>query len=143
MLPVEFLTALFYEVDEQRRPLPQHPAAHLWPRAVVTLGRLQALTGGGNRPFSRWLTRASRPLLPRLPERTRLVRLWKPPQDWPQVCLAAPTVLGVLDPYGIALRPPMRAGRRPQPMGRPGRATHRGMGGGTLCLRRHQWGVIV
>jgi len=143
MIPVEFLTALFYEVDEQRRPLPKHPAAHLWPSAVVTLGLLQALTGVGNRPFSRWLPHDSRPKLPRLPERTRLVRLWKPPQDWTPVFLAAPTVLGVINTYGIALRHPMRAGRRPQQIGRPGRANPRGMGGGTLCLLRHQWGVIV
>jgi hypothetical protein len=53
-MTVEFITALFSEVDEQRHALPQHPAAHLWPREVVTLGLLHALKGGGNRPFSRW-----------------------------------------------------------------------------------------
>ena len=52
----EFITALFYEVDEQLRALPKHPEAHLWPSEVVTLGLLQALKGVGNRPFYRWLT---------------------------------------------------------------------------------------
>ena len=49
---IEFITALFYEVDEQLRAIPKHPAAHLWPSEVVTLGLLHALKGVGNRPFS-------------------------------------------------------------------------------------------
>ena len=47
---IEFITALFYEVDEQLRAIPKHPEAHLWPSEVVTLGLLHALKGGGNRP---------------------------------------------------------------------------------------------
>ena len=76
---IEFITALFSEVDEQLRAIPKHPEAHLWPSEVVTLGLLHALKGGGNRPFYRWLTRDYRPLFPRLPERTRLFRLLKTP----------------------------------------------------------------
>jgi hypothetical protein len=53
----EFITALFYEVEEQRRAMPTPPDAHLWPSAVGTLGRLPALTGVGNRALYRWLTR--------------------------------------------------------------------------------------
>src|SRR4029450_12335378 len=62
MTPVELITALFYEVDEQLRAIPKHPEAHLWPSEVVTLGLLHALKGVGNRPFYRWLTRDYRPL---------------------------------------------------------------------------------
>ena len=62
MITVEFITALFYEVDEQLRTIPKHPEAHLWPSEVVTLGLLHALKGVGNRPFYRWLTRDYRPL---------------------------------------------------------------------------------
>ena len=58
--------------------------AHLWPSEVVTLGLLHALKGVGNRPFYRWLTRDSRALFPRLPERTRLFRLLKTHQGFPQ-----------------------------------------------------------
>src|SRR5215831_17192858 len=97
MMTVEFITALFADVDEQLRPMPTQPAAHLWPSEVVTLGRWRARKGVGNRPCSRWLTRDYRPLLPRLPERTRLFRLLKTHQDWTQVSLASPTVLGVID----------------------------------------------
>src|SRR2546422_7790665 len=71
MITVEFITALFYEVDEQLRAIPKHPEARLWPSEVVTLGLLHALKGVGNRAFYRWLTRDYRPLFPHLPERTR------------------------------------------------------------------------
>jgi hypothetical protein len=94
MSTVELITALCFEVDEQLRALPTHPEAHLWPSAVVTLGLLHALNGVGKRPFSRWVTRDYRALFPHLPERTRLFRLFRTPQDWTQVFLAAPTVLG-------------------------------------------------
>jgi hypothetical protein len=143
MTTVDFITAWFSEVDEPRRALPTHPEAHLWPREVGTLGRLHALQGGGNRAFSRWLTRDSRTLFPRLPERPRLFRLFTTHQDWPQAFLAAPTVLGVLDTDGIERLHPIREGRRPQQIGRKGLSNHRWMVGGTLCLRLKQWGVIV
>src|SRR6516162_6031801 len=102
---IEFITALFCQVDDQLAGLPKHPEARLWPSEVVTLGLLHALKGGGNRPFYRWLTRDYRPLFPHLPERTRLFRLFKTHHGWTQVFLAAPTVLGVIDTYGIELIP--------------------------------------
>ncbi len=140
---VEFITALFYEVDEQLHALPKHAEAHLWPSEVVTLGLLHALKGVGNRPFYRWLTRDYRALFPRLPERTRLFRLFKTHQDWTQVFLAAPTVLGVIDTYGIELIHPMREGRSPQQIGRKGLSNHRWIVGGKLCLLLNQWGLVV
>src|SRR5256712_8185597 len=99
MITVEFITALFYEVDEQMGAIPKHPEAHLWPSEVVTLGLLHALKGVGNRA-----------LFPHLPERTRLFRLFRTHQDWTQAFLAAPTVLGVIDTYGIELIHPIREG---------------------------------
>ena len=48
---IDFITALFYEVDEQLRTIPKHPEAHLWPSEVVTLGLLHALRGWGTGPF--------------------------------------------------------------------------------------------
>ena len=114
MTTVDLITALFYEVDEQLRAIPKHSEAHLWPSAVVTLGLLHALKGGGNRAFSRWLTRDYRALFPRLPARTRLFRLFSTHQDWTQIFLAAPTVLGVIDTYGIELIHPRCEGRSPQ-----------------------------
>src|SRR2546428_11742535 len=107
------------------------------------LSHLHALKGVGNRAFYRWLTRDYRPLFPRLPERTRLFRLFRTHQDWTQVFLAAPTVLGVIDAYGIELIHPIREGRSPQQMGRKGVSNHRWIVGGTLCLLLNQWGLIV
>ena len=120
MMTIEFITALFYEIDEQLRAIPKHPEAHLWPSEVVTLGLLHALKGGSNRAFYRWLTRDYRALFPRLPERTRLFRLFTTHQDWTQIFLAAPTVLGVIDTYGIELIHPIRECRNPQQIGRKG-----------------------
>src|SRR3981189_954292 len=100
---IEFITALFCQVDDQLAGLPKHPEARLWPSEVVTLGLLHAFKGGGNRAFYRWLTRDYRPLFPRLPERTRLFRLLKTHQDWPQAFWAVPTVPVVIHTSGIAL----------------------------------------
>jgi len=143
MTTVDLITALFYEIDEQLRGIPKHPEAHLWPSEVVTLGLLHALKGGGNRPFYRWLTRDYRTLFPRLPERRRLFRLFVTHQHWTQVFLAAPTVLGVIDTYGIELIHPMREGRSSQQIGRKGLSNHRWIVGGKLCLLLNQWGLIV
>jgi hypothetical protein len=139
----DLIVALLYHVDEQLHDLPKHPEAHLWPREVVTLGLLHALTGGGNRAFHRWLTRDYRPLFPRLPERTRLFRLFKTHQDWTRAFLAAPTVLGVIDTSGIELIHPIREGRSPQQIGRKGLSNHRWIVGGKRCLLLNQWGLIV
>src|SRR5712691_7494030 len=103
MTTIDFITALFCQIDDHLAGLPKHPEAHLWPSEVVTLGLLHALKGVGNRAFYRWLTRDYRPLFPRLPERTWLFRLFRTHQDWTRVFLAAPTVLGVIDTYGIEL----------------------------------------
>src|SRR6266699_4745050 len=111
MTTVDFILALFDQVDNHLHDLPKHPQATLWPSEAVTLGLLHALKGVGNRAFYRWLTRDYRALFPHLPERTRLFRLLKTHQDWTQVFLAAPTVLGGIDTYGIELIHPMREGR--------------------------------
>src|SRR4029453_11352276 len=143
MITLDFITALFYEIDEQLRAIPKHPEAHLCPSEVVRLGVLPALKGGGNRPFYRWLTRDYRPLFPRLPERTRLFRLLRTHHDWTQAFFAAPTVLGVIDTYGIELIHPMREGRSPQQIGRKGLSNHRWIVGGKLCLLLIQWGLVM
>ena len=82
MTTLGFISALFYEVDEPAHAIPKHPEAHLWPSEVITLCLLNARKGVGNHAFYRWLTRDYRPLFPRLPERTRLLHLFKTHQDW-------------------------------------------------------------
>jgi len=138
MTTVACITAFCCQVDDPRPALPTPPHALWWPRAVVPLGILPALTGGGHRAFSRWRTRASRAWWPRLPERPRRLRLCSPQPDWPQPCLAPPTGRGVLDTDGLEVRHPGRAGRRPPPRGRQGRSPHRGLVGanGVACCPR-------
>jgi len=131
MTTTDGIMALCCQGEAQRPGLPTHPHAPWWPSAVVTLGLLQALKGVGNRAFSRWLTQDSRAGFPRLPERTRLLRLCMPQQTWTEAFLASPTVLGVIDTEGIALIQPRRAGRSPRQIGRPGLSNHRRMVGGT------------
>src|SRR5881409_2506991 len=143
MTTIDFISALFCQVDDHLVGIPKHPEAHLWPSEVVTLGLLHALKGGSNRAFYRWLTRDYRALFPHLPERTRLFRLFRTHQDWTQVFLAAPTVLGGIDTYGIELIHPMREGRSPQQIGRKGLSNHRWIVGGKLCLLLNQWGLVV
>jgi hypothetical protein len=143
MTTVDFIIALFCRVDDHLSDIPKHPEAHLCPSEVVTLGLLHALKGVGNRVFYRWLTRDYRPLFPRLPERTRLFRLFRTHQDWTQVFLAAPTVLGVIDTYGIELLHPVREGRSSQQIGRKGLSNHRWIVGGQLCLVLNQYGLVV
>ncbi len=107
------------------------------------LSHLHALKGVGHRAFYRWLTKDYRAWFPRLPERTRLFRLFTTHQNWTQAFLAAPTVLGGIDTYGIELIHPMREGRSPQQIGRKGLSNHRWIVGGTLCLLLNQYGLVV
>ena len=58
MTTEDFISELFYRVDEAMKDVPKHPQASLWPSEVVTLGVLFALKGVGNRAFYRWLKRA-------------------------------------------------------------------------------------
>ena len=125
MTTQDFIIALFYAVDQERLEVPQHPEAKLYPSAVVTLALLHAIKGGGTRAFYRWLTRDYLPLFPEVPERTRLTRLLKTHTAWPARFLAAPTVLGLADTYGIAWIHPMREGRSLAQVGKKGKSNPR------------------
>jgi len=142
MTTPDFIIALFYAVDQEMLDIPKHPDAKLYPSEVVTLALLHAIKGGGTRAFSRWLTRDYLPLVPQVPERTRLARLFKTHTAWTARFLAAPTVLGVADTYGIELIHPMREGRSLAQVGKKGKSNHRWIVGGKLCFILNQWGLI-
>jgi hypothetical protein len=122
--------------------IPKRPDAKLYPSEVVTLALLYSLKGGGTRAFSRWLTRDYQSLFPQVPERTRLFRLFKPHTAWTAHFLAAPTVLGVADTYGIEFIHPMREGRSPAQLGKQGKSNPRWIVGGKLGFVVNQWGLI-
>src|SRR5215813_13124667 len=112
MTTEDFISELFYRLDEALKSIPKHSQASLWPSEVVTLGVLFARKGGGTRAFYRWVSRDWRGLFPALPERTRLFRLFAAHRAWPDEFLATPSVLGVVDSYVILLLQPMRECRR-------------------------------
>ena len=134
MITVEFITALFYEVDEQLRTIPKHPEAHLWPSEVVTLGLLPCPERRGNRAFYRRLMRDYRPSVSPASRAHPALSPLHDPSGLDAGFLAAPTVLGVIDTYGIELIHPMREGHSPQQSGRKGLSNHRWIVGGKLCL---------
>ena len=143
MTTEDFISEVFYRVDDAMKDIPQHPLASLWPSEIVTLGILFALKGVGNRAFYRWLSRDWRPLFPALPERTRLFRLLATHRTWTDEFLASPSVLGVVDSYGVELLHPMRAGRSAQQIGRKGKSNHRWIVGGKLCVLLNKLGLVV
>jgi hypothetical protein len=81
-------------------------------------------------------------LFPALPDRTRLFRLFAAHYQWTEAFLAAPSVLGVVDSYGIELLHPMREGRSAQQIGRKGKSNHRWLVGGKLCLLLNHLGLV-
>ncbi len=143
MTTEDFISELFYWVDETMKEVPKHPQASLWPSEVVTLGLLFALKGVGNRACYRWVRRDWRGLLPALPERTRLFRLLVTHRPWTDAFLATPSVLGVVDSYGIQLLHPLREGRSAQQIGRKGKSNRRWLVGGKLCLLLNHLGLVV
>jgi hypothetical protein len=125
------------------KEIPKHPQALLWPSEVVTIGLLYAIKGVGTRAFYRWLVNNYRALFPALPERTRLFRLLKKHYPWTRFFLASPTLLGVIDTYGIELLHPAREGRSPRQMARKGKSNYRWIVGGKVCLVLNRWGLVV
>ena len=143
MATEEFIINLFCRIDDAMKDIRKHSQSNLYPSEIVTLAILFSIKGVGNRPFYRWLNGNWRNLFPKLPERTRLFRLFKTHRDWANRFLADPTVLGVIDTYGIELIHPIREGRSPKQIGKKGVSNYRWIVGGKLCLLLNQWGLIV
>lgn len=143
MTTEDFIIELFYRIDEELKNAKKHPQAILSPSEVVTIAFLFALKGVGNRAFYRWLERDYLHLFQRLPERTRLFRLFLRHRSLTDVFLANPTVMGVIDAYGIELIHPIREGRSEKQIGKKGLSNHRWIVGGKLCLVVNQDGLVV
>src|SRR5262249_59730844 len=74
LTPIHCSTACCCQVEDPLAGLPTPSEAYLWPREVVTVGLLHALTGVGNRALYRWLTRDYRALQPAGPRPTHAGR---------------------------------------------------------------------
>ena len=146
MTTVDFITELFYQVDERFIELGhnrKHSQGNLYPSEVVTLALLFALKGVGNRAFYRWLERDYVSLFPQLPERSRLFRLFNSHRHLLESFMAEPSLLGVIDTYGIELIHPRREGRSQQQVGKKGLSNRRWIVGGKLCFLLNHLGLIV
>jgi hypothetical protein len=139
----DFIIHLFCRVDDEMPEMGKHAQAHLYPSELMTIGLVFALKGVGCRAFYRWFSRNFRPLFPRLPERTRLFRALKTHRAWTQSFLAAPSLLGLADSFGIELVHPRREGRSAQQIGRKGLSNRRWIVGGKLCVLLNHLGLVV
>jgi hypothetical protein len=143
MTTEDFITDLFCRIDDAMKEVPKHPQSLLFPSEIVTLGVLFALKGVGNRQFYRWLERDYLPLFPNLPERTRLFRLFSTHQTWTNIFLVEPSLLSVIDSYGIELIHPVREGRSEQQIGKKGYSNRRWIVGGKLCFLLNHLGQVI
>ena len=143
MTTEEFITELFCRVDDAMPGAKKHPQANLYPSEVVTLALLFALKGSGNRAFYRWLERDYKSLFPQLPDRTRLFRLFNSHRCWIDQFMAEPSLIGLIDSFGIELIHPRREGRSEQQIGRKGKSNWRWIVGGKLCVLLNHLGLVV
>jgi hypothetical protein len=142
MTTIDFITELFCRVDDQITE-DKHSQGKLYPSEVVTLALLYSLKGTGQRAFWRWLIRDYQALFPNLPDRTRLFRLFNSHRPYVERFLAEPSLIGVIDSYGIELLHPIREGRSEKQIGKKGISNHRWIVGGKLCYLLNHLGLIV
>jgi hypothetical protein len=143
MTTQDFITELFCRIDDEMKQVAKHSQAGLWPSEIVTIGLLHAIKGVGNRAFYRWLKDNFQDMFPRLPHRTRLFRLLRGHQDWCDGFLASPSMLGVIDSYGIELCHPAREGRSTSQIGKKGKSNYRWIVGGKLCVVLNHLGLVA
>lgn len=138
-----FIIELFCRVDDQIGAEEREPLAKLCPSEIVTLGMLFALKSQGNRQFYRWCSREWRHLFPRLPERTRLFRLFAKYRQLTDEFFATLGLFGVADTIGLELLHPYREGRSATQIGRKGLSNHRWFVGVKLCILVNHLGLPV
>jgi len=143
MTTEDFIIDLFCRVDDQMPESQKHSQAKLHPSEVVTIGILFSLKGVGNRAFYRWLERDYGHLFPALPERTRLFRLFNTHRHWTKRFMAEPSLIGLIDTYGVELLHPRREGRSQRQIGKKGLSNRRWIVGGKLCFVLNHLGLTV
>jgi hypothetical protein len=143
MSDLDFITELFCRIDDLMKNIEKHPLSKLYPSEIVTIAFLFALKGVSNRAFYRYLIKNWKSVFPNLPSRIRLFRLFVTHMEWTDHFLAEPTILGVIDTYGIELIHPIREGRSAKQIGKKGISNHRWIVGGKLCFVVNQYGLVV
>ena len=102
-------TELFCKVDDAITDAPRHPQAILSVSEVVTIGILYSAFSTASKASASALAipgsgTTTATCCPKLPERTRRFRRRHTQQYWTGRFLAQPTLMGIADRYGIALR---------------------------------------
>jgi hypothetical protein len=120
-------------VDDKLGSVKKRPNAEMHPSEIITIGILFALKGGHFRAFYRWLKGDWQSLFPKLPERTRLMRLLAHYEPLTDQFLAEPIAESIIDTYGIELIHPVRQGRSEAQIGDKGKSNHRWIVGIKLC----------
>jgi hypothetical protein len=117
-------------IDDAMTDLQKHSPAILSASEIVTLAIVFAIKGVGNRACDRCLQRHWRHRFPSRPHRPRWLRWFKRHRQCANHVLAAATVLGVIDRYGLEFIPRIREGRSPRQMGPQGQSNQRWIVGG-------------
>ncbi len=139
----EFITRLFCRVDDKVGFVKKYADETLYASEVVTLMLLFAIKGGQFNAFYRWISYNHRALFPKLPEATRLSRLFLNHHHWCIEFLGDVTTLGIIDTYGIELIHPRREGRSDQQIGRKGKSNGRWIVGVKVAFLINQRGEII
>jgi hypothetical protein len=139
----EFITRLFCSVDEELGPVKKYDDETLYASEVVTLMLLFAIKGGKYRAFYRWIHYNYRSLFPKLPEMTRLSRLFLNHQHYCTYFLAEPSMLSIIDTYGIELIHPRREDASDSQIGRKGKSNGRWIVGVKAAFLINARGEII
>ncbi len=145
MTQEQFIIELFCRVDDMLNETQEHLQAKLSISELATLGLLFALKGSSQRAFYRWIKQNWIALFPALPERTRFFRRLKTHRQITEKFLAEPTLMGVIDSYGIELCHPIREVHQPhrKRIGRKGFASWKWIVGGKFCLLTNKFGLVT
>lgn len=138
-----FIIQLFCRLDDKLKAVKKHPQAKLYPSEIVTLSLLFAIKGSKNRAWYRWIINNYKHLFPNIPDRTRLIRLFKSHQKYVKLFLEDETILGVSDSFGIELIHPIRQRRSSEQIGKKGLSNHRWIVGMKIAIVVNQFGSIV
>jgi hypothetical protein len=139
----EFITRLFCRIDQERGPVKKYADETLYASEVVTLMVLFAIKGGKFRTFYRWIDYNHRALFPKVPDVTRLLRLFQSHQGYLSQFLADPTLLGIIDTDGIELIHPRREDRTDSQIGRKGLSNGRWIVGVKAAFLINRRGEII
>ncbi len=139
----EFITRLFCMIDEEMGPVKKYADELLYASEVVTLMVLFAIKGGKYRAFYRWIDYNHRSLFPKLPEQSRLWRLFQSHQDWCKIFLGDPSMMSIIDTYSMELIHPRREDASDSQIGRKGKSNGRWIVGIKTAFMVNHRGEII